>query len=238
MTDDVQGDTVERQNQTVSRNNWVRGGILLTLSVLLFASGQSLYQVTFFPYFSVVADLLLLVAFWYFLRDAGKPGAMLADRRIACTSLIVLAISLIARPFVDQALVTQGFTNPGSPLPFAAAHVLVEGAGLVALGAFAWLVHKSPRVYRTYKTIIVWAIIVTIVLLVIEELFMATSIAAMNVPMLTYTIVASATWLIHVFGMLAIAFAAILAVHHEASLWVTAEAEPLGTVSAPDPHEG
>ncbi len=225
----TQGGIMHNQHQTISRDRWTRGAIVLAVSALLFAgSPYWQQQVVRIPYLHIVASLLLVAAFFLFARDAGAPRAMLSDRRMAWTSFTLLTLSVVG----GFALSQSSAALPSVSL--AALSYLFQAAGLVALGAFAWAVQRSPRIRPRYRRIIVAALVAMIISRVVEFVLTATPVLATADVMWIYQAISTISWITHAFGMLTIALAALLAVHNEQSVTDSGITEP---VSADGMHD-
>lgn len=194
---------------TISRDRWVWGGTALACAAMLSAADSQLRLFTGFAWFPVIVDVLVIAAIILFVRDAGEPRAMLADRQAAWAGAALIAIGVIGQTVWAQFIVLP------PPAWFTAATFLFEAATLIGLAALAWAVSRSRRIGRAYRNVIVAAVTAIIVSRVVELIVMSTPILSPEFVNPTFWLITASAWTITVFGMLAIALAAILAVHNE-----------------------
>lgn len=199
---------MQRREPMDSRGRWVLGGIFLAVAAMVSASAPYVRQFSSVPFYDFIGNVLLLAALFLFMVDAGSVGGMLSDRRTAWTGTIIIAVAMIGSEVLRLFSVAPGdFLIPS-------ALTVLRGAALVGFGALAWAVARSPRISRRYRSVIVVAAIAIIGSNVIQSVTLASPGIP---PELIHPIIWSLTltvWMTHVFGMLAISLAAILAAHH------------------------
>ena len=208
---------MDHSEPTTAQRRWQLGGVLLAFSGMLFAASPQIRQQFGWGHLAIVAALVLLVAVFCCIRDADTTASPLHDRRLATVAFVLLAIAVVG----PIPLTTIVIVPP--PIAITALGLLCTGAGIVALGVFARVVHRSPRIPRRNRTIIVATLLVIATLNLAELVVQATPGLGEEFTVNIYVALSGLRWVAHCFGALTIAIAVILSSEKTA----TQEPQPL-----------